>query len=219
MNDNPSMTLLEKFLLLAIDSRTKQMYPLKPDVLSRAIAGAVLMDLALKNRIDNDLKDMFTVDPTPTGDDILDPALQTMAQAPVLMPHPTTHWLKSFCEESDALRDKALRRLEQRGLLRRNSGGILWMFGLNRTPDADIRKINEIKSEILGALYNNKVPALHDILLIGLMESSGLTEYLLNATELKDTAARIAEIARMDLISQAIAKGFPDEPPKLVAAS
>jgi len=219
MNDNPTITLLEKFLLLSIDSRTKQMYPLKPDVLNRAVAGAVLMDLALRNRIDNDLKDMFTVDPTPIGDSILDPVLQTMAQAPVLMPHPTSHWLKYFYDESDALKEKAFQRLEERGLLRRHSSGILWMFGLHRSPDVDERKINELKSEILGVLYSNKVPSLHDILLIGLVESSGLFEFILNGTERKDTASRIAEIAHMDLISQAIAKGFSDEPPELVAVS
>ena len=40
-----------------------------------AYAGAVLMDLALEHRIDTDLKRLLLIDPTPVGDDLLDPTL------------------------------------------------------------------------------------------------------------------------------------------------
>ena len=37
------------------------------------LAGAVLMDLAIENRIDTDLQRLAVIDPTPVGDDIPDP--------------------------------------------------------------------------------------------------------------------------------------------------
>ena len=40
-----------------------------------ALAGSVLMDLALENRIDTDLEKLVVVDPTPTGESLLDRTL------------------------------------------------------------------------------------------------------------------------------------------------
>ncbi len=76
------LTLLEEFLLLALDDHSGQLYPLARSTLDCAAAGAVLMDLTLRQRIDNDLRDMFLVDPNPTGDNILDPVLQLMRWPP-----------------------------------------------------------------------------------------------------------------------------------------
>ena len=45
-----------------------------------ALAGAVLMDLALENRIDTDLKQLLLIDATPVGDDLIDPTLYRIAQ-------------------------------------------------------------------------------------------------------------------------------------------
>ena len=96
MDLNLPMTLLEEFLLLALDDQTGQLHPLAPSTLDCAVAGTILMDLTLRNHIDNDLRDMFVVDQSPTGDNILDPALQVMSLAPVLTPHPIAYWLRHF---------------------------------------------------------------------------------------------------------------------------
>ena len=43
--------------------------------LDYVLAGGVLMDLALENRIDTDLENLILVDATPVGDSLLDPTL------------------------------------------------------------------------------------------------------------------------------------------------
>ena len=73
---HPPLTILEEFLLLALDDRAGQFYPLARSTFDCAAAGAVLMDLTLRHRIDNDLRDMFVTDATPTGNPIFDPVLQ-----------------------------------------------------------------------------------------------------------------------------------------------
>ena len=67
------LRFVEEILLLLIhdDGRTAHV----PSwVLDYAIAGGVLMDLALENRIDTDPQRLILVDSTPVGDTILDPA-------------------------------------------------------------------------------------------------------------------------------------------------
>ena len=44
-----------------------------------AIAGSVLMDLAMENRIDTDLENLILLDDTPVGDSLLDPTLAEIA--------------------------------------------------------------------------------------------------------------------------------------------
>jgi hypothetical protein len=219
MTNSPPLTLLEEFLLLALNEKTGQLYPLDPAALNRAVAGAVLMDLSLRDRIDNDLRDMFTIDATPTGDDILDPVLQMMSLAPVLTPHCTAHWLRELAMEGESLLKKAVSRLEKRGIIRQ-SVGMFWMLGLGTHTSVDEQKVHAIKSGLLGIVYGAGIPTTRYIMLTGLADSCGLFKYLMNETEAKDAAARIAEISRMDLIGQAAAKRFPGaDKPTLAAAS
>ncbi len=204
------MTLLEEFMLLALDEQTGQMHPLTSVALDCAAGGAVLMDLTLRVRIDNDLHDMFTIDTTPVGDDILDPVLQMMSLAPVLTPHPIAYWLRQLTDEGASFREKALHRLEKRGVLRLQNSKILQIFGKGNAPKIRGKEVNEIKARLLNVILGDEVPLPRDIMLTGLAESCGLFYYLLSETEAESASARIAQVARMDLVGQAVAKGVAE---------
>jgi hypothetical protein len=204
------LTLLEEFLLLALDDQTGQLHPLPPSTLDCATAGALLMDLTLRNRIDNDLRDMFVTDSTPVGDDLLDPTLQLMSLSPVLTPHPIGYWLRQLAGDGVAFREKALRRLEVRGIIRRQDRKILWVFGSRRYPLQDDKEMREVKLRILGTVLGNEVPSAHDIMLTGLAEACGLFRHLLSAHEADAATVRIAQVSGLDLIGQAVAKGVSE---------
>jgi Golgi phosphoprotein 3 len=204
MTNIPSPTLLEEFLLLALNDRTGQFHPVEKSSLHRAAASAVLMELAFRNRIDYDLRDMFTVDPTPTGDDILDPVVRLISQAPVLTPHSTIYWLGKLSDEGEDIVKRGLDRLEKRGYIRcPPSMGIFWMFGLAAQPNVDTARVNESKAALLTALSGDKIPTSRTVFLTGLIDSCGLFSYILSDNEKQAVSARIAEFARMDLVAQA----------------
>ena len=213
------LTLLEEFLLLALNDQSGQIHPLAPSTLDLAIAGAVLMDLTLRSRIDNDLRDMFVVDASPTGDTILDPILRVMALSPVLTPHPIAYWLRLLSEEAIAYREKALHRMVDRGIIKRQNFKILWVFGKRRYPLVDDKEVREVKLRIMGVVLGNDVPSPRDIMLTGLAESCGLFRHLLSAEELQNNAARITQVSHMDLIGQAVAKGVADIDSAIAQAS
>ena len=74
------MRLAEAFLLLLrdVDGTLSR----APEWLVRhALGGAVLVDLALENRIDTDVQRLLLIDSTPAGDRLLDPLLAEIAQA------------------------------------------------------------------------------------------------------------------------------------------
>ena len=132
------------------------------------------MDLTLRNRIDNDLRDMFVTDAKPTGNQILDPILQLMAISPVLTPKPITYWLREISNQGEALREQALRQLEAQGIVKRKDAKILWVFGTRRYPMIDQKEQREAKLRILGVVLRDDIPAPHDIMLVALANACGL---------------------------------------------
>ena len=219
MVKNLTLTLLEEFLLLALNDQTGRLHPLADSMLDCTTAGAILMDLTLHNRIDNDLRDLFLVDSTPTGDDILDPVLQNMTLAPILTPHPIAYWLRHLADEGNAFREKALHRLEERGIIRRQNMKIMWVFGKRRYPLLDDKEVREVKLRILGVVLGNDVPTPHDVMLTGLAEACGLFRYILSAQEANSATVRIAQISHMDLIGQAVAKSVAEIQSAIAMAS
>jgi hypothetical protein len=210
MADFFPLTILEEFLLLALDDSMGQFYPLARSTFDCATAGAVLMDLTLRRRIDNDLQDTFVIDATPTGNSVLDPVLQLMALAPILTPKPITHWLREIAGQGEGLRERALRQLEEHKVLRREDAKILWVFGSRRYPLLHQKEQREVKLRLLGVILRDDIPEPHDIMLVALAHACGLFSHLLSDHELTAASARIDAVARMDLIGQAVAKAITE---------
>ncbi|MDD3029033.1 MAG: GPP34 family phosphoprotein [Alphaproteobacteria bacterium] len=208
MTDLPPLTLLEEFLVLALDEKTGRLHSMDPLVLNSATAGAILMDLALRNRVDNDQNDMFTVDPSPTGDELLDPVLHTMSLAPVLAPHPISYWLKHLAAEAESLREKVLQRLKKRGIVRSPLTTFFWSLGPQSIGCLDEEKARDLKARLSHCLFDDETPGPRNVMLIGLIDACNLFPFVLKESDREAAAPRIAHIAQLDMISQAVAKGI-----------
>ena len=62
----------EETMLLLLDDEGERFLRVPESSLRYTLAGGVLMDLALEDRIDTDLETLILVNPTPVGDDIRD---------------------------------------------------------------------------------------------------------------------------------------------------
>ena len=69
----------EELLLFLLDEPNGTFLPITERTEDLVLAGAVLMDLQLANRIDTDLDELTLSDPTPVNDDVLDPTLAAVA--------------------------------------------------------------------------------------------------------------------------------------------
>ena len=76
------MRLAEETILMLLNKESGYLEQVQGWNLSCVLAGAVLADLALEDRIDTDLESLTLLDTTETGDDLLDPVLvQIVADA------------------------------------------------------------------------------------------------------------------------------------------
>ena len=118
------LRVVEEILLLVLDTDNGEIRHTLP-LHSRAVAfaGAVLMDLALEDRIDTDLEQLIALRPGRSlGNDLLDPILAEIARSGE-NPRDTASWITDLAQRSDEIREKALARLIERGIMEEAAPG------------------------------------------------------------------------------------------------
>lgn len=199
----------EELMLLILDDEDGRFARVPDRQLRYALAGGVLMDLALENRIDTDLKQLMLVDSTPLGDSLLDPTLADIAAATET--HDARFWVeRTALRSAEAIREAALDRLVERGILQRQEDRFLWVFRSRRYPAIDDRVEREVKLRIMEILFSDEIPTPRDVVIIGLAHACNLFEQILSAREVEHIAPRIDEVRRLDLISQAMSQAISD---------
>lgn len=203
-------SFVEEIVLLLHDDASGDFVQLPQSVFSVVIAGAALMDLALHNRIDTDLERLTVVDRTPLGDDILDDVLARIVAAESKAAENSqfdiSEALYSAAANAETYRARALSRLIDRGILREENGRHLWVFRSRRYPLVDNSEQQEVRARLRHLLLSDEIPDPRDIVLICLVDACSLLRFVLSADEIDTTAARVAQLRKMDLIGQAVTK-------------
>jgi Golgi phosphoprotein 3 len=202
------LSLAEEILLLALDDEKGSFVPLPRDALEFALTSAALMDLALQGRIDSDLDQLVLVDATPLGDDILDPLLAAIARSDET--YNAKRWISVVARDAEPIRERALERLVQRGILERKEQKLLWVLGQRRYPVVDATESREVKLRILEIVLSDEIPDLRDVVIIALADACQLFDSILSPRELRAARPRIAQVVKMDLIGQALVKALRD---------
>ncbi len=196
------LTLAEDIILLLLDDDTGKMEDLHANVTEMLMAGAVLMDLGLRKRIDCDLERLFVVDATPTSDAILDETLAQIETEAESLPPKT--WIQRIAEQGMGIRQAAIERLERRNIIKVEDTSFLWVFGSRRYPVIDDREEREAKLRLMDVLLSDKIPDPHDVALICLADSASVFEVILSERELRHAGERIEQVRKLDLIGQAM---------------
>ena len=200
------MTFAEELLLLLLDENSGYFVPVPEWKMACALAGAVLMDLALENRIDSDLDRIELIDDAPTGDEILDPILAEIASEEAT--HGPQFWVERVASRADTISEQAFNRLVDLGILDFESGGF-WSLSTRvsrtgRYPLVDGTPGEEIKGRITRILLTDEIPDPRDVAIIGLLHSCDGVETLLESEELEQAQSRIELLSGMDLIGRTI---------------
>ncbi|MGH8868783.1 MAG: GOLPH3/VPS74 family protein [Actinomycetes bacterium] len=149
------MLIAEDLLLLVTDDATG-----KPIVgsteLEHALAGGVLLELAMSGRVDVEKGKAFgrgdrivVVDGSRTGDSVLDDALSRIGAKPWRKPASVVRALRK------GLRTRLYERLADHGILRMEQGRVLGLFPRTRWPAVDSAPERQLRQ------------ALHDVLVVG----------------------------------------------------
>jgi Golgi phosphoprotein 3 len=205
---------VEEIVLLQLDERGR-LVELPLSAADVVLAGAALMELALRNKVDTDLNRLFVVDPQPAGDDILDDALAVLTEAggksrtsPAIerISLTTSAAIESITLHASRYRDRALQRLVEKGVLREEEGRFLWVFHTRRYPVIDDTEQREVRARLRQLILTDEIPDPRDIVLLCLIDACGLLGLVLSIDEIALRRQRIEQLTRLDLIGQAMTK-------------
>ena len=146
----------EEMLLLVLDDENGRFARVPDWSMNYALAGSVLMDLAMENRIDTDPNKLVLLDATPTGDDLLDPTLEDIALAE--NEHDARYWVERAAGRAQVIRERALERLVEAGILEQRDDRFLWVFKSRRYPAVDGTAQREVKLRVMGVLFSDEIP-------------------------------------------------------------
>ncbi|MGH3490208.1 MAG: GOLPH3/VPS74 family protein [Actinopolymorphaceae bacterium] len=190
------MLLAEDLLLLLVDDATGK--PLTDGTkLDHAIAGAVLLELALQGKVDvtatreeNRRKGRLVVrDPSPTGEAILDEALTLVADKQGKKPESVIGALKK------GLRERLLSGLAERGILRREEGKILGIFPTTKWGAEDSRHEDALRSRLRGVLVSGLTPDNRSGALISLLSAIDVVPKIVESPDRRAVKRRAKEVA------------------------
>lgn len=197
------LTFTEEIVLLALDDKTGAQLQLPATALNYGLAGAVLADLALAGKIDTDPERLTVLDPSPTGDPLLDPWLALIAGETKV--HPVAWWLFTLAERRTEIEQPALDRLMARGILRREDKKLLWVIGLRRYPTVDGHERTEVRTRLGQLILGEDLPDPRDAMLLGLLRGCRLTDHIFDGPEFAARDQRLATLAKMDLVGREVA--------------
>ena len=204
------MTITEEIVILIMDRETGTFrHALSEHHRDLVIAGAVLMDLALENRIDTDPQRLLLLDPAALHDNILDPVLDDIAAATET--REPAWWLDRVARRSHEILDKAITRLSDRGILSRGEdGGIFRSRLVSRlrryaTINGEVR--DDIETRVLRTVLGDDIPDARDTLIVALASACNVFEAMLTAEELAEARDRIILLSRLELMGRIVADG------------
>ena len=197
----------EEFMLLLLNDEDGRFANVPSWSVNYALAGSVLMDLALENRIDTDLENLILLDATPVGDSLLDP---TLAEINAGDARDARFWVERTANRAYEVREEALSRLVSGGILERRDDRFLWVFRSRRYPAIQGEAEREVKLRIMGVLFSDDIPDPRDVVIICLADACGIFRGILSRRELDRASARIEQVRKLDLIGQAMTQAIRD---------
>ena len=201
------LRIVEEIIMLLLRDEDGRFLHVPNWSMDYAIAGGVLMDLAMENRIDTDLENLMLVDATPVGDSLLDPTLTEIEEREK---NNTRFWVEHTAQNAYAIREEALSRLVALGILEPQEDRFLWVFRSRRYPMIDGQAQREVKTRIMGVLFSDEIPDPRDVMIICLADACGIFGELLSKEELAQASARIDIVRKLDLIGQAMSRAIYD---------
>ena len=209
------MLIAEDVLLLATDDATGKS-TISALQLDPALAGAVLIELVVAGRVnllgEGRQAKVVVTDGTPLGDPVLDVALQSLID-------------KGPCKPVQAIRllAKGLRArlndlLEQRGILRRESGKVLGLFPTTRWPARDSGPEQDVRALVVGVLLNGQEPDGRTAAVISVLTAADMLKTVVQRPDIKAAKARGKDIGAGNWAGDSIRKVIQETQAAMTAA-
>ncbi|WP_242583798.1 GPP34 family phosphoprotein [Streptomyces sp. MST-110588] len=212
------ITLCEELMLLSLDDATG--VAKERQKTEHAIAGAVLVELALAGRVEiigEKAPKVFVRGRSPMGIPVLDAALAEITAR--VRPRKAQEWVSHLSKDAAVATRQSLL---DRGLVREERKKVLGLFPVERFPEADGSVEVEMRARLTRVVLEGAEPDARTAALAVLVQGAGLHKIAFpgaDATVLKAADARMREIAEARWAQEAVRKALTGAQAALTAAA
>jgi hypothetical protein len=194
------LTLLEEIVLLTINPKTGNLEGGDEFGVRYALAGAVLFDLALAQRIDTDVDSVTVIDDTPTGNPIQDDLLAALPKGGAQFK--VRDCVEQIFYQRRNLEGAALAVLIEKGILKKEAAKVLWVIDVERLRVTDGAHHENIKTRLAKTVLEDEIPEVRDIMLVSLASACGLLSVVLAPAQIELRASWIETLSKIETISR-----------------
>ena len=195
------LNLPEELMLLALNDEKGTVVTSASLALPYGLAGAILMELTLAERLDERDGDIAVRGARPLGDDLLDEALLLIRSSERV--RKAEHWVYKIAGMK-SLKERLLDRLIGKGILYKEEHRILWVFSANRYPEKDPRPERDVRRRVREAVLGNAAFDSRTGMLIALIQACELASEVFEKSERDAAAKRMKEIGASGDIGTAV---------------
>lgn len=191
-------SLAEDLLLLAWNDDTGRPHGSLVLQLNPAIGGALLLDLALRDRLRIEV-DVPRASTRRTGDELLDEVARQLRDGP--RRRKLKGWVSAI--GTTARRDQVRDRLVTRGLLAAEERKVLGLFPVTRYRLADHAEVERLASEVRRVVTSGRSPNDRTTVLVALVGATSVLDQLLPRDARRAARQRAKELAESSPVATA----------------
>ena len=189
------LNLIDQLTLLALDDE-KGTLVADSTAFSYALGGAVIMELALQERIDLSGKKLVVKDRSKTGERIIDMYFEFILQSG--KEKKLSSWVELIGKKGSKIKRDTIEKLIDRRILEKKEDKILWVFTYNKYPAQNSRPENMLRRRLYDIIVHSHRPELKEIMLLNLIQSCNLQKEVFGKEQAKTFKRKIETINEYD---------------------
>jgi Golgi phosphoprotein 3 len=202
-----NLTLIDQLTLLALDDHKGDFIP-DSTTFSYALAGALILELILEEKILVSDDYVKVIDKNPTGDLILDEYIKEISESS--KQRKIKSWIDKFGQKSKKIKEATLKKLMDDGILVKKEEKLLWLFNIDKYPTNNPKPENQLRARLHNIVVNRHKPDLKEVMILNLVESCQLEVEVFGKENAKVFRKEIKKIKNDSEVTGVVNKSIKD---------
>ena len=197
-----TLTLAEQLLLLATNEEKGSLVMASSGSIGYGLAGALLMELHLKKRLQWHEKKLLLVDRSSAGSVLLDEAMEVIGAS--VKEREARYWVTRLERKIPKLKARLFDGLVEKGILKKEEKKFLWVIPYKRYPESDPQPERRVR-EMLHDLMEGRISPTERLLaLLSLVRACDLIVEVFGKGTKREMKKRIDALLADDRVGRAI---------------
>lgn len=200
-----NLNLLEEYVLLALDD-DKGQFVIDSTALNYGFAGAVLLELALREKIEIQNDQLNFCDDTYESEIALNKMIDLLKEKQDCA---VEDCIKFLAKRADDIKEDTLQHLINKEILKKSEKKIFWLIPNKKYPTTNATPENKVRKRLDDVLNDEMRTTVHDIMLLSLIQATDLVrEAFREADDYEKIKDRIDEVTQDLKISKTVNQGM-----------